>query len=112
VIHRNVTPSTVLVGRDGRVRLTGFDFARASTDRSRTIAQEIIDELEPAYLAPEMIGEANAASPGSDIFSVGLVLYELFVGERPFSDAPEVFDKGAQFATKPSELRSELPTGF
>ncbi len=112
VIHRNVTPSTVLVGSDGRVRLTGFDFARAGTDRSRTIAAEIVDELEPAYLAPEMIGEASAASPGSDIFSAGLVLYELFVGERPFPGATEVFDQGAKFATKPSELRSELPAGF
>ncbi len=112
VIHRNITPSTVLIGSDGRVRLTGFDFARAGADRSRTIAQEIGDELEPAYLAPEMIGEASAASPGSDIFSAGLVLYELFVGERPFGGATEIFDHGARFATKPSEIRSELPPGF
>ena len=112
VVHRNITPSTVLVGTDGRVRLTGFDFARAGADRSRTIAQEIVDELEPLYLAPEMIDEPSAASPSSDIFSVGLVLYELFVGERPFSGATEVFDQGAKFATKPSELRSELPEAF
>ena len=112
VIHRNITPSTVLVGTDGRVRLTGFDFARAGADRSRSIAHEIVDELEPAYLAPEMHGEPGAATSGSDIFSVGLVLYELFVGERPFAGATEIFDQSAKFATNPSALRSELPEGF
>ena len=52
-----------------------------------------------------------AASCGSRV-SAGLVLYELFVGERPFRDATEVFDQGAKFSTKPSELRSEVPGGF
>ena len=112
VIHRNITPSTVMVGSDGRVRLTGFDFARVGTDRSATIAHQIVDELEADYLAPEMHGESSAASPASDIFSAGLILYELFVGERPFAGATEVFDQSARFATKPSELRSELPAKF
>lgn len=112
VLHRNITPSTVLVGTDGHVRLTGFDFARAGADRSRTIAHEIVDELETDYLAPEMHGEPSAATTGSDLFSAGLVLYELFVGERPFTGATEVFDQGAKFSTKPSELRSEVPAGF
>ena len=112
VVHRNITPSTILLGSDGRVKLTGFDFARAGSDRTRTIAHEIVDELEPAYLAPEVHGEPSAASPGSDIFSAGLVLYELFVGERPFAGVSEVFDQTGKFATKPSELRGELPNGF
>lgn len=112
VVHRNITPSTVLVGTDGRVHLIGFDFARAGTDRSRTIANEIVDELEQHYQAPETYREPQNASPGSDIFSAGLVLYELFAGEPPFAGPTEVFDQGAQFATRPSELRSELPDGF
>ena len=112
VIHRNLSPSTILVGTDGRVRLTGFDFARAGTDRSRTIAHEIIDELEPTYLAPELHGEPSAASPASDIFTAGLILYELFTGEKPFGGATQVFDHGGVFPTKPSKLRAELPEGF
>lgn len=112
VVHRNISPSNILVGTDGRIRLTGFDFARPGTDHSRTIAHEIVHDLEPKYMAPEIHGEPGAASPSSDIFSVGLVLYELFVGERPFKTATELFEQKAAFAVKPSELRPELPKGF
>ncbi|UQA57107.1 methylation-associated defense system protein kinase MAD6 [Polyangium aurulentum] len=112
VVHRNICPSNILVGTDGRMRLTGFDFARAGGDRSRTIAHEIVDDLEPAYMAPEVYGEPSAASPSSDIFSTGLVLYELFTGERPFATPTALFDQGAVFAMKPTEHRPELPKGF
>lgn len=112
VVHRNISPSNILVGTDGRTRLTGFDFARPGTDHSRTIAQEIVDDLEPKYMAPEIQGDPGAASPASDIFSVGLVLYELFTGERPFMTPTELFEQKAVFALKPSAARPELPKGF
>lgn len=112
VVHRNISPSNILVGTDGRVRLTGFDFARPGTDHSRTIAQEIVDDLEPKYMAPEVHGEPAAATPASDLFSVGLVLYELFTGERPFKTPTELFEQKAIFAVKPSSARPELPKGF
>jgi serine/threonine protein kinase len=112
VVHRNISPANILVGSDGRVRLTGFDFARPGTDHSRTIAQEIVDDLEPKYMAPEIHGEPAAATPASDLFSVGLVLYELFTGERPFKTPTELFEQKAVFAVKPSSARPELPKGF
>lgn len=112
VVHRNLSPSNILVGTDGRMRLTGFDFARAGVDRSRTIAQAIVDDLEPAYMAPEVHGEPSAASPSSDIFSAGLVLYELFTGERPFATPTELFDQNAIFVTKPTAHQPGLPKGF
>lgn len=109
VVHRNLTPSTVIVAVDGRVRIVDFDHARAGTNRTETIAEGIIDELEPLYMAPELQGEPSAASPASDIFSAGLVLYELFAGEQPFSSPTEVFDQSAVFPVKPSQLRGEVP---
>ncbi len=112
VVHRNISPSNILVGTDGRVRLTGFDFARPGTDHTRTIAQEIVDDLEPKYMAPEIHGEPAAATPGSDLFSVGLVLYELFVGERPFKTPTELFEQKSIFAVKPTAARPELAKGF
>ncbi|AUX39745.1 protein kinase [Sorangium cellulosum] len=112
VVHRNISPSNILVGTNGRVRLTGFDFARPGTDHSRSIAQEIVDDLEPKYMAPEIHGEPGAATPSSDIFSVGLVLCELFTGERPFKTHTELFEQKAVFAVKPSAVRPELPKGL
>ncbi len=112
VVHRNISPSNILIGTDGRIRLAGFEFARPGADHSRTIAQEIVDDLEPNYMAPEIHGEPGAASPSSDIFSVGLVLYELFTGERPFKTPTELFEQTAVFTLKPSASRPELPKGF
>ncbi|HJL02365.1 MAG TPA: protein kinase [Polyangiaceae bacterium LLY-WYZ-15_(1-7)] len=103
VVHRNLTPSTMLLGAQGRLRLIGFDFARAGTNRSLTIAHEIVDELEPLYQAPEVYRDPAKASPASDVFAAGLVLYELFVGERAFDGPTEVFDHEAKFASKPSQ---------
>lgn len=112
VVHRNLSPSNILVGSDGRIRVAGFDYARPGVDHSRTIAQEIVEDLEPAYMAPEIHGEPGAASPASDLFSAGLVLFELFTGERPFKTATELFEQKAIFAVKPSAARPELPKGF
>jgi serine/threonine protein kinase len=112
VVHRNLTPSHLLLGADGRIRLTGFDFARAGVGNSRTIAQQIADDLETAYVAPEVYTEPAAATPSSDLFSAGLVLYELFTGDKPFVSFEVMFNSEAVFERKPSERRPDLPSGF
>ncbi|MGH7172552.1 MAG: methylation-associated defense system protein kinase MAD6, partial [Gemmataceae bacterium] len=112
VIHRNLSPTCILLGKDGYLRLTGFDFARSGTDRTFTVAQDIIDDLEVNYMAPELNGEPQAASPASDIFSVGLVFFEMFTGERAFKDQSEIFDQSGVFAQQPSSLRSELTPAY
>jgi serine/threonine protein kinase len=108
VVHRNLTPGAVLIGQDGTTRITDFDFARPSVDRSLTIAADIVDLVEKAYVAPEAFREPSAASAASDIFSAGVILYELFTGERPFAGEPTtVWDRGGEFLNKPSALRPE-----
>jgi Protein kinase domain/Nuclease-related domain len=97
VVHRALNPTTILIGRDGRVSLTGFDFARAGTERSHTIAEQIVDELDTHYLAPECHDHPEAASPSSDVFAAGLVFYELFMGEQPFPDAADLRQRKAVF---------------
>ena len=113
VVHRNLTPGAVLIGQDGTTRITDFDFARPSVDRSLTIAADIVDLVEKAYVAPEAFREPSAASAASDIFSTGVILYELFTGERPFAGEPTtVWDRGGEFLNKPSALRPELNEAF
>jgi len=112
VVHRNISPSAVLYGADGRMRLINFDFARSGVNRTSTIAGAISGELEAPYQAPECYQDPSAASPASDIFSAGAVLYELFTGERPFGTASEVFEQSGLFAVRPSEHQPDLPPGF
>ena len=108
VIHRDLSPSTILLGSDGHIRLIGFDHARAGTDRSLTIASEIVEKLDANYAAPETWREPANASPASDVFGAGLVLYELFTGRRPFGSPTEMFDQGGVFPAKPSAHRAEI----
>lgn len=113
VTHRNLTPGAILIGQDGVARITDFDFAKASIDRSQTIAGDIIDLVETAYVAPEAYRAPEAAHPASDLFSAGVILYELFTGERPFAGDPtRVFDSNATFPVNPSQLQPELPPAF
>ena len=112
VVHRNLTPDAVLVGASGRALLTGFDHARAGKDRSSTIAEEIVDELDPMYQAPECDKDPSQASVGSDLYAAGLVFYELLVGEPAWTSVDDMMDKDAVFPVKPSELKPELKPEF
>ncbi|MEJ6004773.1 protein kinase [Paucibacter sp. AS339] len=113
VVHRNLTPGAILIGQDGTTRITDFDFAKPGVDRTRTIAAEIVDLVEKAYVAPEAFREPGAASTASDIFSAGVILYELFTGERPFAGEPtKVWDRAGEFLNKPSALRPDLNETF
>ena len=48
------------MGSDGHIRLVGFDFARGGADRSRTFGEQIVDDLEPAYMAPEVVARSRS----------------------------------------------------
>lgn len=108
VVHRDLSPSSILLGTDGHIRLTGFDHARAGADRSLTIAAEIVERIDANYAAPETWREPANASPASDVFGAGLVLYELFTSQRPFSSPTELFDQSGVFPIKPSAQRAEI----
>ena len=116
VIHRNVCPSTILFGADGQARLINFDYARGGTERTSTIAGEIADDLERDYQAlechPDAGGHPGQATAASDVFSVGMTLYELFTGERPFGNASEMLNQSCAFSVVASQHQPDLPEGF
>ncbi len=113
VLHRNLTPGAILIGQDGTTRLTDFDFAKLGSDRSQTIAEYIVELVEKAYVAPEAFREPGAATAASDVFSAGVIIYELFTGEKPFAGDPTtVWDRDGAFLTQPSTLRPELNAAF
>ncbi len=84
VIHCDVRPSNILVGRDGRVVLVDFGSAYAESMPSSPEPLDVDAALAaPSYMSPEQIlGET--VDPRSDVFAMGVVIYELLSGRRPF----------------------------
>jgi Protein kinase domain len=84
LLHRDLKPANIMLDGRGRVRITDFGLALSYSDatgRSETAGT-------PAYMAPEQIGKGEA-SVRSDIYSLGLVFYELFTGRLPYkADTP------------------------
>jgi serine/threonine-protein kinase len=84
--HRDISPSNILVSREGEVKVTDFGIARIEGVSHGT--QPGVFKGKPSYAAPEVITGAPATS-ASDQFSLGIVLYELLTGLHPFSESTE-----------------------
>jgi tRNA A-37 threonylcarbamoyl transferase component Bud32 len=87
LVHRDVTPSNLLVGLDGRTRLIDFGIARAADSQWRTATGVLKGKL--AYVAPEQAAGAPA-SAASDQYALGLVLHEVLSGARALRADSEV----------------------
>lgn len=87
VVHRDVSPSNVLISTAGEVKLTDFGIARATRGRGRT-ATGIIKGKVP-YMPPEYIERSQFDARG-DLFSLGVMLYEALAGQRPFDGHSDI----------------------
>ena len=83
VIHRDVKPHNLLLGTDRRLHLTDFGLARLTDQPHLTVSGEIMGT--PAYLSPEQVrGRASKIDRRTDIYSLGVTLYELITRHKPF----------------------------
>jgi eukaryotic-like serine/threonine-protein kinase len=108
IVHRDIKPHNVLVDGEGRLKVTDFGIARAGTSQM-TEAGSIIGTAQ--YLSPEQ-AKGAPVDQTSDLYSVGVVLYELLTGVVPFSgDTPvEIAMKHLSSAPeRPSAKRAEVP---
>ena len=109
LIHRDIKPGNVLVTREGRAKVTDFGIARALAEAQFTLPGTTIGSVH--YFSPEQ-ARGEPAGPPSDIYSLGIVLYELLTGRRPWEG-----DTAAAIATarltgpvpSPSSVRSAIP---
>ncbi|NOU32984.1 MAG: serine/threonine protein kinase, partial [Polyangiaceae bacterium] len=82
IVHRDVSPQNIMVGYDGRVRLLDFGIAKGALQTSQTEAGILKGKVR--YMAPEQVSSTTTVDRRADVFSVGVVLWELITGARLF----------------------------
>jgi serine/threonine-protein kinase len=105
VLHRDLKPANIMIDGQGQVRITDFGLARLA---NAGVSGEVVGT--PAYMAPEQLSRGEATIQ-SDLYSLGLILYELFTGEavykkRSIADRREAEEHSS--LTKPSEVIADM----
>jgi eukaryotic-like serine/threonine-protein kinase len=85
LVHRDIKPGNLLLGPDGQVKITDFGISHAAGSAPITMSGTLLGT--PAYLAPERVA-GQAATPASDLYSLGIVAWECLAGEPPFTGTP------------------------
>jgi len=112
VIHRDLKPSNIMIDREGNVRIMDFGIARSLKEKGITGAGVMIGT--PDYMSPEQ-AQAKALDQRSDIYSLGVILYEMVTGRVPFEG-----DTALSLAMKhksetpkdPKEYNAQIPDGL
>lgn len=107
VIHRDIKPSNILLGDHGEIKIADFGlacFAELASQEKRTVGT-------PSYMPPEQV-MGKGSSPQSDLFSLGVILYQLACGQKPF-DAQSSLEMRHKIASEPHipllQRNPELP---
>lgn len=109
VIHRDIKPGNILITRDGTAKLTDFGVAKVIEATMVTVTSGIVGTIE--YLAPEQ-ASGGAVTPATDIYSLGVTLYEMVTGRPPFEgETPsQILHKQLHsLPEQPRNLRPEVP---
>jgi serine/threonine-protein kinase len=105
VVHRDVKPHNVLVGDDGRIKVTDFGIAHAG-DPQMTEVGSIVGTAQ--YLSPEQ-ARGRSVGPQTDVYSLGVVLYEMLAGRVPFEGDSSVAIAMQHVSDEPPLLRALVP---
>jgi tRNA A-37 threonylcarbamoyl transferase component Bud32 len=84
VIHRDIKPSNILISRQGEVKLVDFGIATSQEETEEGLTRDGMVLGTPSYIPPEQIEDARNVDKRADIYSLGVVLYEMLTGKTPF----------------------------
>jgi serine/threonine-protein kinase len=110
VMHRNITPVSLVVGPGGNLKVSEFELAKSETDPRLTLTGMIMGPMP--YIAPEQIKGAQRIDGRADIYSFGMVLYEVLTGRKPFDSESQFEVMQAHVNQLPdplTRLNTELP---
>jgi serine/threonine-protein kinase len=104
IIHREITPESILITPEGGVKLAGFGLAKAQGDISLTQVGAAVGAV--AYMSPEQVKGRGGIDFRTDIYSAGIVLYEMLAGRRPFNATSDFEMMLAHVERKPPAVTS------
>ncbi len=112
IVHRDVKPQNIMLLQDGTIKVTDFGIARFSNNETRTMTSKTIGSVH--YIAPEQ-ARGGATDGKADIYSVGVMLYEMLTGQLPFEADNAVSVAIMQMQNEPKplhELNDRIPEGI
>ncbi|MFO0572069.1 MAG: serine/threonine-protein kinase [Polyangiaceae bacterium] len=108
VVHRDLKPDNVMLAKDGRVVITDFGIARDPVAAAQGETLGIVVGT-PAYMAPEQVEASTTMDARTDIYALGVMLFELFTGELPFKGSAMAL-AAARLYAPPPDPRTLAPT--
>lgn len=111
LVHRDIKPGNIMLTNDGKVKVMDFGIARALTDSQATMTQTNAVVGTAQYLSPEQ-ARGEQVDPRSDLYSVGVLLFELLTGQPPFrgdSAVSVAYQHVSSVPPAPSALAADVP---